>query len=267
MTDTTQTADAVDSVIDAEIATLTEKTDKPEAAETEKPEGEQAAPKTYTEDDWNKAQRDLERERRRIGKITAQKYDFKAKYDNAMQQIAEFQKNAPKPAEPDIKNYTDYGQYQKDLINFQIKQNAPPEKPAQTGEDPQRAVWRETRKPVLVSQIQAASQTFPDIQQKFQSNVQLLDSLPQTVADAFLEADNGALAIYQLIEDGMIQHLGGMSPDTVTAMIERAEDKALSRQKPATKAPTPMSAARGTAPSSKTLESMSGDELLKWSQS
>lgn len=266
MTDDTQTAtaDLVDSVIDAELpAAKTEATEELSDKKESAPE-EQKAPKTYTEDDVKKYERELERERRRIGKRTAQFYQEKARADQYAQQLAELQKKIPQQAEPDIKNYTDYGQYQKDLINYQIKQNAPAEQAQPAQEDTQKAVWREQRKPVLVSQVQAASQIFPDIQQKFQSNVELLDSLPQTVADAFLEAENGAVAIYQLLEDGMIPHLAGMNIDTVHALIEKAEDKALSRQKPVTKAPAPMSAARGTAPGSKTPDSMSGKEILKW---
>jgi hypothetical protein len=266
MTDTTQTADAVDSIIDAEIpAAVTEKTEVAETQEGDAP-AEQKTPKTYTEEDWARSQRDLERERRRIGKITAQKYQFKSEADTLRAQIAELQKKIPQPTAPDITQYQDVNKYWQDTARFQAEQVAAQNKPpaAQTGEDPQRIVWRETRKPVLVSQIQAASQTFPDIQQKFQQNVQLLDSLPSTVADAFLEADNGALAIYQLLEDGMIPHLAGMSPETVTAMIERAEDKALSRQKPQTKAPAPMTAARGTALGSIAPENMTPDQMRKW---
>lgn len=266
MTDDTTTVDPVDSIVDAEIAeTATETTDK-----TDKPEGEQAAPKTYTEDDVKKYERDLDRERRRIGKITAQKYQFKSEADQLRAQIAELQKKVPQTdGKPDIRNYdgrpgNDYEQYQIDLINHVNKQNEQKPQQQTTQEDYQKAIWRQQRAPALVSQVQAASQTFPDIQQKMQANVQLLDSLPSHVADAFFEADHGALAIYQLLEDGMIPHLAGMSPDSVTALIESAEDKALARQKPATKAPTPMASAKGTAPGSASLETMSPDQLRKW---
>lgn len=265
MTVEAQTADAVDSVIDAELAktSTTEPTEITETKDEDAP-AEQKTPKTYTEEDIRKYERDLARENKRIAKRTAQYYQEKGRADQLAQQIAELQKKAPQTVEPDIKNYTDYNQYQKDLINYQIKQNAPAEKQAQPAQDDlQKALWRQQRAPALVSQVQAASQTFPDIQQKMQANVQLLDSLPQHVQDAFLEADNGALAIYQLLEDGMVPHLTGMNADTVQALIERAEDKALSKQKPATKAPAPMTAARGTAPGSKSPETMTPDELRK----
>lgn len=255
----------VSAMIDAELP-ATDATTTADPSET-KPEADKT-PKTYTEDDVKKYERDLDRERRRIGKITAQKYQFKSEADQLRAQLADLQKKpAQNDAEPDIKNYTDYTKYQKDLIAHQIKQSLPEQKPATqqpTQEDYQKAIWRQTRAPALVSQIQSASQTFPDIQQKMQANVQLLDSLPQHVQDAFLEAENGALAIYQLLDDGMIPLLAGMTADTVQAFIERAEDKALSRQKPATKAPTPMTAARGTAPGSTSPETMSPDQLRKW---
>ena len=259
------------AVLEAEIpATGANPTDATENTEAST-EGEQAA-KTYSEADVKRLENELARERRRIGKITAQKYQEKARADSYTQQIAELQKKLPQTnAEPQIGNYTDYNKYQQDVIDYRIKlataeqAKTAPQQPTQ--EDYQKQLWRTQRAPALVSQLQAASQTFPDIQQKMQANVQLLDSLPQHVADAFLEADNGALAIYQLLEDGMIPHLAGMSPDTVTALIERAEDKALSRQKPVTKAPAPMSSAKGTAPGSKSLETMSPDEVRKWMSS
>lgn len=263
MTDTTQTADAVDSIIDAEIAApVTETTDKPE----EKAEGEDTTPKSYSEDDYKKWQTDLARERRRIGKITAQKYQNKAEADQLRQQIAELQKKIPAPAAPNINQYQDYDKYLTDKTRFEAEQvlaaNKTATPPAQ--EDTQRQVWRSQRDQAIGSTIEQAKQTFPDVMQKLQQNAQVLDALPMHVADAIREADQPVLAIYQLIEDGMIQHLGGMNADTVQTMIERAEDKALSRQKPQTKAPTPMTAARGTAPGSTSPENMTPDQLRKW---
>lgn len=272
MTDTTQTAgaDLVDSIVDAGLPAAATETAKPAEAETTETKDPAAEPaKTYTADDIAALEKELARERRRIGKITAQKYQEKARADQYNQQIAELQKKIPQTTgEPQIGNYTDYNKYQQDVIDYRInlatteKNKTAPQQPTQ--EDYQKQLWREHRRPALVQQVQAASQTFPDMAKKLQANTQLLDSLPSHVADAFLEADNGAVAIYQLLEDGMIPHLAGMNADTVQALIEKAEDKALSRRKPASTAPAPLTAARGTAPGSKSPADMSGDELRKW---
>lgn len=249
-------AEAIESAADA--APETEAT--AEKAENAEP------PKSYSEDDFKKLQNELARERRRIGKITAQKYQYKAELDQYSKRLADLEKNAPKAEGPKASDFQTYDDYLKAVTRHEINQSkAEAQQNTAPLADYQKQVWRAQRAPVMEANVNATKQMFPDFQQKLQENAAVLNSLSQDVADVFLDADNGAAAIYQLIEDGMLPLLNGMNVDTVQALVERAEEKALSAKKtPVSKAPAPMASARGTAPGAKTVDSMSGKEILKW---
>ncbi len=235
-----------------------------------KDEGVKPSTKTYTEDDYNKLENELARERRRIGKITAQKYQYKAEVDQYSKRLADFEAKQTPPEAPKASQFQTYDEYLKAVTRHEIKQSqtetAKPQQQAQA--ESQKQLWRTQREPALKASVDAARASFPDYEQKLQANAAVLGSLSQDVADAFLDADNGGAAIYQLIEDGMLPLLNGMTPDTVQALIERAEDKAMSNKKPnISKAPPPMASAKGTSPGSKSLDSMSSDQLRAWMKS
>ena len=260
-------ADAsIDSIIDN--AVLTEATPNEVPA---KDGGDVKAPKTYTEEDFKRVENELARERRRIGKITAQKYQYKAQIDQYNQQLAERAKtDQPQNDAPQASQFKTYDEYLDAKVDHKLEKTKTEAAARQQSAQPdyQKQLWRTQRAPVMEASVVAAKQMFPDFQQKLEAHGAVLNSLSQDTVDALLEAENGAVAVYQLLEDGLLPHLNGMNADTVQALIERAEDKALSNKKtPVTKAPAPMASARGTAPGTKSPEKMTNDEFRKWMKS
>lgn len=127
----------------------------------------------------------------------------------------------------------------------------------------QQLAWEAERAAKLDEGAAKAVETFPDFDNVMQENADVMADLSPTVRRAVLEADNGALALYHLAKEGTLEQLNGMSAYKVAATLARAEDKALSYQKPVTKTPAPLSPNRGTAAASKSLSAMSFEEIKK----
>ena len=111
-----------------------------------------------------------------------------------------------------------------------------------------------------------AAESFQDFETVMQNNVSDLGAIAPHVRQALLDADNGAFALYALAKEGVLGDLNDLPPHKVVAAITRMEDKAIamSKNKPVTKAPAPISSNKGTSPGTKKLNTYSGDELLKW---
>jgi hypothetical protein len=115
----------------------------------------------------------------------------------------------------------------------------------------------------------AAKEAFSDFDNVLSEHGDIARELPEHIQLAFLEAENPSFAFYSLAKEGKLESMLNMSPYQAAALIARHEDKAiaLSKAKQVTKAPAPLTPAKGTAVGSKSIESMSGKELLKWMKS
>lgn len=105
----------------------------------------------------------------------------------------------------------------------------------------------------------------PDYAQLVNEHADFLNNIPPHIDDAFLMAENPGLALYALMKEGNLEALEDMSPQKALMEIGKAELRGqgyLNRNK-ATNAPAPMSPAKGTGSTSKSLESLSVEELLK----
>jgi hypothetical protein len=105
----------------------------------------------------------------------------------------------------------------------------------------------------------------PDYSQLINEHADFLNNIPPHIDDAFLMAENPGLALYALMKEGNLEALEDMPKERVLMEIGKAELRGmgyLNRNK-ATNAPAPISASRGTGSTSKSLESMSVEDLLK----
>lgn len=123
------------------------------------------------------------------------------------------------------------------------------------------------REAVINENAVKAAEHFPDFDSVMQENSEELAEIAPHVRKELLDLDNGAYALYALLREGTLSSLNDMSPSQVARSLARMEDKALSmskKPKPVTNAPAPMSANKGTAAVGKSVDSMSGKEILKW---
>lgn len=271
--DTNQPAGAgVEGVTAPEAQTVatTEATEQPAEAQPE----EKKADVDYAAE-YKKLQNALARRERNIGKLTAQKYQTLSENEQLKARLAQYEASKSSPTASDAPqeaNFTNYGDYLKAVARYEARQEL--KQGQQEHEKKQTEVsqrqWREERESALADNAAKAREAFPDFQNTLQENSDIFASLPPHVEQAFLDSDNPAFAFYSMVKDGSLEQLlNAPSEARAAAMIARAEERALaqSKTKQATKAPAPMSSAKGTAPASKKLDDLSGQELLKWIRS
>jgi hypothetical protein len=268
----TDTAGAVqETPAIAEISDTAEATQEPAQEEAEK-----SPPKTYTEAEFKQLEKTLKREQRRIDKITADKYQYKALIEQKEAELAKYtQKPASPPEAPDETKFTDYGElkkaervYQKNLTQHEIQEALAAERRQQQERlsKEQQKAWETERDAHFDSTAEEAGKSFSDFSNVIEENLEAVQSVANHVRTAFREAEHGAHALYILLKEGKLEDLNDMSPTKAAMAIALAEERAvtLAKTKQVTKAPAPMAPSRGTTAGSKSIDAMSGEELLNW---
>jgi hypothetical protein len=128
-----------------------------------------------------------------------------------------------------------------------------------------REEWKQERLEALGTNSAEARKSIPDFDTVLKQSKPFLDSLPEEISDALLEADNPAFAVVALAKEGLLGELADMSPTRAAMLIAKMEEKGLALvSKPeATKAPAPIAPVKGSGTAGKPVERMSGKELLK----
>lgn len=127
--------------------------------------------------------------------------------------------------------------------------------------------------PVKVQNIQNVSQQadrlakdVPEYKVLYAQHQEILAMMPESVMDAFLEAENAPLALYALMKEGRLEDLEDLPASRVAMEIGRAEERGksyLGTVKKATSAPPPIESLKGTGRASKSLDELSVEELMK----
>lgn len=241
-----------------------------EAIETDaKPEGEQPEEKPEAETPWpKKAENALAREKGKSAKYKFQAQQERERTAQLETRLAQLeQKVTPKaktdgaPSEKDFTNYADYLEA-KNAHAIEQKFAERDSKQSETQKTAQYKAWENTRINEVDRQAAEFTQAVPEIEALYAEYAEELQELPLTHKQIFLESDNAPQAFYNLAKEGKLEALASMSPARAAMEIGRAAAQAVI--KPKTNAPKPLPASRGSVASSKSLESMSGDELLKW---
>jgi chromosome segregation ATPase len=138
------------------------------------------------------------------------------------------------------------------------------------------------RQQQLAEIVRETADIFPDFAQVITSQQSQLDALPERLQGVMFALENPAAVAYQLGKEGMIDVLGKMNQDAAVNYILEAQGRARQAmqgqsqqvggdvvqpvQSPSVKvsnAPTPMRSAKGAAPTGKSLDALSPDELQK----
>jgi hypothetical protein len=232
-----------------------------EGGEVENEVAEDKVEKPDTEAEKAKLLNKLSRENRKIGKLTAEKYQLKQELEALRSKQVAIKEGEPQESDFEGKPYGDYlkavAKWEaRQLFNEnQLKQVE--EKTKESNDD-----WKQERLEAARENGALATKAFPDFNKVTDSAFSTLDP---KLHDIFLEADNGAFALYALVKEGMIEELNELSPTKAAMMISRYEDKGLAlSKKPTTKAPTPLAPSRGNTIGTKAVENKTTSELLKW---
>jgi len=128
----------------------------------------------------------------------------------------------------------------------------------------------DSHKQVRIVEISQQAKKFagevPEYAALVKENNDYLNMLPDSVQEAFFEADNAPLALYALMKEGRLEDLEDMTPARIAMEVGRAEERGkayLSSVKKATSAPPPIESLKGTGRATKDLDSMSVEELMK----
>lgn len=192
-------------------------------------------------------------------KLRAQLRELEAKLEEAQ-----------KPSEAKPVNEADYESYA-DYINAQVEALVE-QKTKQSQGDMQKQLLLQQQEALkaerdkhIVEQAKEVSKTLHDLPQVWQQNAQLLDALPQQVADIFYDLDNAPAAVYVLAKEGKLESLLYANPSVAAYEIINAQQRGLALlakpQTRTTQAPQPISKARGTGSYKKQLSP--SDDVLK----
>lgn len=184
-------------------------------------------------------------------------------------QIQELQARvqAPQPSQQKQLNEADfesYGDYLKADITQKAKQDLIKEFEQQKIAEKQTELVREQMAHHEAKSAEYAK-TIPDYQHVFMESADVIDALPEHVAQAFLEADDAPLAFYALAKEGNLEALANLSPHRAAIEIGKAELRGaeMIKARKVTQAPAPMKPNKGTATGTKSIGRMTPEELAK----
>jgi len=113
----------------------------------------------------------------------------------------------------------------------------------------------------------------PDLPSVNAQYAQQLNSIGSELAEVIYEMDNAPLAIYTLAKEGILEDVLDAPPALAAVHLLNAQArgeqalKAKSPRQSVTNAPDPIRASKGTGVNQKSLQDLSGQELLKWMRS
>lgn len=174
--------------------------------------------------------------------------------------------NAPKEADfdsyPDFLKATIMHEMEQKLQGTQQKQQVD----ALTHE---QAVIRQQQDEVIGGQVEQLAISSPDFKDVVTKNMAIIDAMPEHISNLVYQIDDAVLGAYALAKEGRLQDLYYMNPQIAAAELLAARYrgneyiKASTRKVQQSTAPKPISSLRGTRSTTKNIDSMGPDELVK----
>lgn len=266
--------DIIDTAFEAELPEVIENEVVSNEKQTEIPDDETEAQedKRLTEAEWLKKERNVvSRRDKQIGKLRAQ-YEMAQNELNKYRQQPSSQNvqtaELKEPEEGDFKNYHEYIRAlerfdrTKDLKAFEERLTA---KETHSVREYQQRQWETERDIALDKAGEEYSKQVPDFMNMVAQNATIIQSFPDAIKRVIKEVDaqDVVKAFHAMVENDTLEDLADMTPVQAAAAIVRAANMP---QKPAsfTRAPAPMTSAKGTTQGQKTLNRMSPQELVDW---
>ncbi len=257
--------------IETEVTAIVPEADAAPEVETEEAttEAPEAPPELTLEEKYRKAENKIRHDREKIAKarakaerLSSEAQQYKAELER-LKAAQEQKANAPKiPKMGDFESVEDYVMA---AAKFEYEQNAKqaPQEAVLTPQQQQEQVWIAQREAVVTQQAQEFIKANPEALEIIQDNSDIIDDFPQHIKNVLLASDNPTLAVVNLVKEGRLEYLGYLPPDVAAQEVRRALSQGGARTA-VSKAPAPITSAKGVAASSKPLEAKSGKDLLKW---
>lgn len=173
---------------------------------------------------------------------------------------------APKDAAPKEADFDTYAEFLEAKTLYRVQQELKKQQEAsQKTERDQRLTAEQveyirSREALIDQKHVEYEKSIPDYSEVYAENGEVVNYLPDHVKHAFLEADDAALAFYNLAKGGELDALFDASPAKAAAMIARAQSRPAVVK---TNAPKPIRGVSGKGKPGKSLSEMSEDELIK----
>lgn len=222
-------------------------------------ESEESSSNDHDQEFPQKAVNALNRKNKRINKLRAQIRELEAKLKESPQ--------SPETKDVNPDDFESYGDYidakVKALVDQKTQQSqSDMHKQHLTSQQEQLKAERDL---YIIEQANEVAKALPDLPVVWQQNAELLDSLPESVADIFYSVDNAPAAIYALAKEGKLESLLYANPAVAAIEIVNAEKRGMEMiSKPparVSQAPTPITKARGSGSVKKQLSP--NDDVLK----
>jgi hypothetical protein len=253
-----ETVEVASDEIAENDAVETQEQDDVESHEATEPDGDTQDGESQ-EEFPKKAVNALNRKNKQITKLRAQMRELQTKLNESAKPLESKPVN-----EADYESYADYINAQVEaLVDQKTKQSQGDMQKQQLLQ--QQEALKAQRDNHIIEQAQEVARTLPDLPQVWQQNAQLLDALPEQVADIFYDLDNAPAAVYVLAKEGKLESLLYANPAVAAYEIINAQNRGMALlakpQTRTTQAPQPISKARGTGSYKKQLSP--NDDVLK----
>lgn len=169
------------------------------------------------------------------------------------------------PREEDFESYGDYlkaSMRHEIMAEIQAHQQKQSEGFQKHQADIQRQQYEEQRAEVIAEQMKGHKEIIPDFENVIAEYADIADDLPENIANLFLEADDAALAFYNLAKEGKLEALATMSIPKAALEIARAQTNKPQIRK-VSSAPNPIVGNSGRSSGTKSIDRMNGEELIK----
>ena len=261
--------DIIDNALEAEAPVAVET----EAVESEQADSQETAEeKRLTEAEWLKKERNVvSRRDKQIGKLRAQ-YEATqaelAKYRQQEQPQVAPQAELKEPQEGDFKSYHEYIRAlekfdrAKDLKELETRLSA---KDTSSVREYQQRQWETQRDMELDKAGEEYAKLVPNFMDMVAQNATVIQNFPDAIKRVIKEIDaqDVVKAFHAMVENDTLEDLGDMTPVQAAAAIVRAASMPPKIQN-VSRAPAPLTQARGTGTGQKTLNRMSPEELVQW---
>lgn len=251
----------------APVAATPENTESVETVETSTPEAEGQEQKTEAKEEEyvpfpKKAQNAISARDRKIGRLQARLRELEAKERSGAQAPAQKTEDQG----PQEKDFDTYGEYLEAKTLWKVEQRFAESKKADKEAATKQQFTEEqehyinTRAQEVSKKSDEYSKTIQDFDEVQEQNLEVVASLPQEIKMLMLEADDPALAFYNLAKTGTLIDLADMPLHKAAMVIAKAQSQTIARQ--TTQAPKPLRGVTG-AGASRSEDAMSGRELRK----
>lgn len=197
-------------------------------------------------------------------------YQLQKERDDLRAKHEELSKNLPKDQGPQEKDFDTYGEFLEAKTLWKVeqvqaeKQRANQEAESKNKVSAEQQKFVEQRLQTVAEKTAEMIKTTPDLKELVLEHKDFMDSLPEAVQQAFLEADEPVLAFYNMAKDGTLYDLADMTPYRAAMAIAKAQVPVQSRQ--TTQAPKPLRGVTGAGQSASSLSNLDKDPdaLKQW---